>query len=122
MNLDLLVDFVNEATEEIAKYQHKFTLSSPNIRANQFVVPFLKWDSIRFGDAEKCKVPNDKRGIYAFAVCQLSDVLPPHGYILYIGIAGRDSNRSLRERYEDYLNEKKVIKLPRIAADDRHLA
>ncbi len=116
MNFDLLVDFVNEATEEIAKYQVEFTLSSPNMRVNQYVVPFLKWDSISYGDAEICKVPNDKRGIYAFAICQLSDVLPPHGYILYVGIAGRDSKRSLRERYKDYLNEKKVIKSsPRIA-------
>ena len=39
-----------------------------------------------------------------------SEVLPPHGYILYIGIAGRNSERSLRERYKDYLYPKKVIK------------
>ncbi len=44
-----------------------------------------------------------------------SPILPPHGYILYIGIAGRDSQRSLRARYRDYLNGKKVIKRPRIA-------
>jgi hypothetical protein len=29
---------------------------------------------------------------------------------MYIGIAGRKSNRSLRERYRDYLNVKKLMK------------
>lgn len=33
-----------------------------------------------------------------------------HGYVIYIGIAGRDSNRSLRARCRDYLNAKKLIK------------
>ena len=42
-------------------------------------------------------------------------VLPPHEYILYIGIAGYNSQRSLRERYKDYLNAKKVIKRAKIA-------
>lgn len=41
--------------------------------------------------------------------------LPPHGYILYIGIAGRNSDRSLQERYKDYLNTPKVVKRDRIA-------
>ena len=60
-------------------------------------------------------VPDDKRGIYAFAVCQHNDVLPPHGYVLYIGIAGRDSDRPLRDRYRDYLNGKKIMKRKKIA-------
>ena len=60
-------------------------------------------------------MPANKRGIYAFAVCRNSDPLPPNGYVLYIGIAGRDSDRSLRARYKDYLNAKKVKKRARIA-------
>ena len=115
LKLDSLMDFANEATEEIAKYTVSFTLSSPKMRVKQQIIPALKWDSIRYGNADLNKVPNDKRGIYAFAICHHSDVLPPHGYILYIGIAGHNSNRSLRERYKDYLNEKQVIKRARIA-------
>ena len=115
MKLDSLIDFANEATEEIAKYTVSFTLSSPKMQVNQHVIPVLKWDSIRYGNAELSKVPNDKRGVYAFAICQNNDVLPPHGYILYIGIAGHNSDRSLRERYKDYLNEKMVSKRARIA-------
>ncbi len=48
----------------------------------------LTWDSILYGEEEIEKIPDDKRGIYAFIVCHNSNALPPHGYILYIGIAG----------------------------------
>jgi hypothetical protein len=34
---------------------------------------------------------------------------------MYIGIAGRKSNRPLRARYRDYLNAKSVRKRPKIA-------
>ena len=81
----------------------------------QYQINSLDWDSISYGEKELERVPNDKRGIYAFAVCHENDVLPPHGYVLYIGIAGRDSDRSLRERYREYLNERKVIKRAGIA-------
>ncbi len=115
MNLDSLIDFADEATAEIAKFTVDVTLSPMKMKANAYAIPDLNWDSISYGAAEINQVPNDKRGVYAFAICQRSDVLPPHGYILYIGIAGRDSERPLRARYKDYLNEKKVIKRARIA-------
>ena len=84
--------------------------------ADEYTIPALVWDSISYNNnKELAKVPADKRGVYAFAVCQYSKVLPPHGYVLYVGIAGRDSNRPLRERYKDYLNEKQVLKRERIS-------
>ena len=115
MNLDSLIDFANEGTAEIAKFSIPVTLSPNKMMAGEPIVAALEWDSVRFGDEELDKVPDDRRGIYAFAVCLNSEVLPPHGYILYIGIAGRDSQRPLRDRYRDYLNERKVIKRARIA-------
>ena len=42
-------------------------------------------------------------------------MLPMHCYVMYIGIAGRKSNRSLRARYREYLNTKKIMKRARIA-------
>ena len=42
-----------------------------------------------------------------------SEILSPHGYVLYIGIAGRRSDRALRERYKDYLNVKQIQKVRR---------
>ena len=115
MNLNSLIDFADEATEEVAKYTVGVTLSPKKMMTDRYAIPSLAWDSISYGEEELDKVPDDKRGVYAFAICRESAVLPPHGYILYIGIAGYNSQRPLRERYKDYLNEKKVIKRDRIA-------
>ena len=115
MNLNTLIDFANDATMEIAKFTISVTLSPDKMMATGHPVPALAWDSVSYGDEEAEKVPADKRGVYAFAICRNNDVLPPHGYVLYIGIAGRDSRRPLRDRYKDYLNEKKVMKRTRIA-------
>ena len=115
MNLAPLIDFAEKATQEIAKYKFSVSLSPTRMKAAEQSIRSLVWNSISYGKAEIDKVPKDKRGIYAFAICQQSVVLPPHGYILYIGIAGRDSQRPLRERYRDYLNPSKVRKRDRIA-------
>lgn len=116
MDLDSVVDFANQAQDEIGKFKFDVILSPEKLKRNDYVLDVLNWDSILYDDADELeKVPNDKRGLYAFAICHPSDVLPPHGYILYIGIAGRNSDRPLRVRYKEYLNAKKVIKSPRIA-------
>ncbi len=115
MNLNSLIDFANQATNQIAKFQFTATLSPETLMTEGYGIAALHWSSISYGEAGLTQVPDDKRGIYAFAICHNSNVLPPHGYILYIGIAGRDSTRSLRERYKDYLNEKSVIKRSKIA-------
>lgn len=115
MNLDLPIDFANRAIEEIGRFRIVFTLSPSKIMTNDYVVNQLSWSSIKYGKAEIQEVPDDKRGVYAFAICQPSKVLPPHGYVLYSGIAGKGSSRSLRERYKDYLNNKKIMKRPKIA-------
>ena len=115
MNFEELDDFVKEATDEIAKFKISFILSPPKMMADDYNIDVLNWDAINFGSEEQSKIPNNKRGIYAFGVIQESTILPPHGYILYVGIAGHNSERSLRDRYRDYLNVKKVMKRPKIA-------
>ncbi len=115
MDLSAITDFVNQANEEIGKFQVTMILSPDKLAFNSFNVASLAWDSIKYGKAEIDKVPGDKRGIYAFSIHQPSQVLPPHGHILYIGIAGRQSDRSLKARYKDYLNPQKIIKRNRIA-------
>ncbi|WP_145305604.1 hypothetical protein [Gimesia fumaroli] len=115
MDLDEIIDFANEATEEVGKYFLNISVPPMKLMSDHYQLKSLKWESICYGDEELDKVPNDQRGIYAFSICHENDVLPPHGYILYIGIAGKGSNRSLRTRYKDYLNVKKVKKRARIA-------
>ena len=99
----------------IAKYTREFILSPECIASNEYVLSSLEWDSVSYAaEQEIDKIPDNKRGVYAFTICQRSEVLPPHGYILYIGIAGRDSKRSLRERYKDYLQESHIKKRSKI--------
>ena len=115
MNFDDLIDFANDLHADISRYERSFILNPARLLANDFVVASLDWHAIQYGPAAADQVPDDRRGIYAFAIRIESAVLPPHGYILYLGIAGRDSDRSLRERYRDYLNLNKVRKRVGIA-------
>lgn len=116
MNFQGLIDFAEEAHDEIGKYRlDNIVLSPAKMRFNAFCVPALVWQSIPYGDAEIDQVPDDKPGLYAFALCEQSAILPPHGYVLYIGITGKKPGRTLRQRYREYLNEKIVKKRSRIA-------
>jgi hypothetical protein len=116
MKLPAVMDFANQAHDAVGRYRLDGMIISPEqLQVGTFCISALKWRSIRYGDAEIAKVPDDRRGVYAFAICEQSAVLPPHGYVLYIGIAGRRSKRSLRARYRDYLNDKMVMKRARIA-------
>lgn len=108
-----LEDFVNAAAEHL-KYEIPVILETRRLIAADSDLQPLAWQSIPYGPDEIDKVPDNKRGIYAFSVRYCSEVLPPHGYILYIGIAGRNSHRSLRARYRDYLNPRTFRKRERI--------
>lgn len=111
MSFDALRDFANQSNREIGDFRLNFILSPDKMRGHDYGVEDLIWDSIHFGDdAGIERIPNDKRGVYALTICHPSRILPPHGYVIYIGIAGRRSNRPLRERYRDYLKEKYVQK------------
>ena len=111
---DRLDDFVNASAEQL-KYRFTLVLQPDRLTAADSALQRLAWDSIPYGPDEIHRIPDDKRGIYAFAISYPSDALPPHSYILYIGIAGRDSRRSLRARYRDYLNRRSLLKRERIA-------
>ena len=102
------------AISEIKAYELKFVLNTQKILNLDATQNPLQWKSIKFGTSERDKVPDDKRGIYAFAISDQRAFLPPHSYIMYIGIAGKNSNRSLRERYGDYLTNSEVRLRPRI--------
>jgi len=114
--LNECIDFANKAHEEIGRYRINMMLAPEQIQSKEFCVPTLEWQSIKYGSDAVDQVPDNKCGVYAFVLCEKSSILPPHGYVLYIGIAGRNSKRSLRARYKDYLNTKTVVKTrPRIA-------
>ncbi|MCY4555163.1 MAG: hypothetical protein OXF79_01970 [Chloroflexi bacterium] len=116
LDLTALNAFVDAATQTIAKHSLTFVLAPDQLLANNSVVPSLNWQAVPFADdGALIRIPDNKRGVYAFAIRRGTDVLPPHGYILYIGIAGRRSQRSLRDRYKDYLSASHLIRRSRIA-------
>lgn len=115
MNLKDVVDFAEAAHAEVGKYRQTFTLSPSQLKKDSFTLGSLTWRSIPYGTAKIEDVPDDSRGIYAFTVRPSNALCPPSGYVLYIGIAGRRSNRSLRARYKDYLQENKILRRPKIA-------
>ena len=104
------------ALRELAAYRFNLLLDTRVILGLSEHEHPLNWNSIGFGANEIDKVPDDKRGIYAFVISDQRTFLPPHGYVMYIGIAGRNSNRSLRARYEDYLITSQVVRRPLINA------
>jgi hypothetical protein len=115
MDFKNLTDFAKQANEKLGAFRLESILSPDLLSRDDYEIDVLKWESIKYGDEELGKVPDDKRGIYAFVVEHRGGIIQPHGYILYVGIAGRKSQRSLRARYRDYLNEKCVMKRSGIA-------
>ena len=118
MSVDLIYDLANSsadpAYEVYGKFEFKASISPKRLKVSEYVVKSLDWKSIPYGEEHKNEVPDDKRGIYAFVICHPSKVLPQHGYVLYMGIAGKNSNRSLRRRYQDYLSIGSLRKRPPI--------
>lgn len=112
--LSEISDLANQLQDEIGKYILPFTLSPQHVLEVDQVMISLEWQSIKYGENEIEQIPADKRGVYAFVAQHQNSVLPSHGYVMYIGVAGKNSNRSLRDRYRDYLNPGKIRRRIRI--------
>jgi hypothetical protein len=62
----------------------------------------LDWRKTRFAATTRSIIPRE-RGIYVFTVELSPTKLPPHSYILYVGITGNQSDANLATRYNQYL-------------------
>ena len=114
LNLSAIRDRVDLATQAIAKHKVRFTLHPGYMSTTAFSVDQLTWSLVKYGVDHADSVPSNTRGVYAFVVSRCSDMLPNHAYVMYVGLGGKGSNRSLRARYGDYLNTKKILKRDRI--------
>ena len=113
-DLKAIRDRVDLAAHAIAKHKVRFTLNPEYMATASYPLDELSWSSVRYGPDDADGVPGDQRGVYAFVVAHADDVLPRHRYVMYVGIGGKKSNRSLRARYAEYLNTRKVLKRDRI--------
>ncbi len=114
LDIDALKKQHDVATMEIKGYELEFILNTRKILNLNTSENPITWNSIKFDKNQSDFVPNDKRGIYAFIISDKRDFLPPNGYIMYIGIAGKNSGRSLRDRYKDYFNQSEIKARPRL--------
>lgn len=112
---DELHDFADSADDLVGRYRLEFHISPPLLQEVLSNPPLLTWQSIPHGREHQTAVPNDKRGVYAFVIATPATFLPTHGYVCYIGMSGKDSNRSLRDRYSDYFNRRAVRKRVHLA-------
>ena len=113
-NLQAIRERVDLAARAIPKHKVSFTLNPEYMTTASYPVDELAWSSVRYGLDDADDVPDDQRGVYAFVIAHSDKVLPSHGYVMYVGIGGKNSNRTLRDRYDDYLNTRKVLKRDRI--------
>jgi len=60
----------------------------------------LQWHSVKFLQENKSAVES-KRGVYTFSVQMEGHMVPPSGYVMYVGKAS-----NLRRRYNEYFREK----------------
>ncbi len=67
----------------------------------------LNWKCIKFERDNANQIPTEK-GVYAFFVEPRIAQFPSHGYLMYIGQTGHNSERNLRKRFGDYLYVKNL--------------
>ncbi len=89
--------------DRLKKDREEFWLSKTQWKRSK-VPKTLKWNSVRFRKAESTAVPAS-RGVYAFLIKFCSDGIPPHGYLMYVGETGNDSQETLRSRFLGYFSE-----------------
>lgn len=115
-DIDKLAKLIDPAIQTIAAHKLDFVLPPRGLSRTTYALPDLAWHSIPYNEpAAFDSVPDDKAGLYAFSIRGSSTALPPHGYIVYIGAVGFKPNRTLRDRYKEYLSVRRVLKRERIA-------
>lgn len=93
-----------EVTDALKVFERHFVISPKQLKKFSTVAS-LVWKKVEFTPANKATIPKS-RGIYAFVVEHNDLGLPPHGYVMYVGISGDTSKRTLQIRYGDYLQDK----------------
>lgn len=76
----------------------------------------LQWKEIQFKKSNAAQIP-ERRGVYAFLIKNQKSTSrwPMHGYIMYIGIAGKPgTSGNLRKRFGDYFSKAELAARPSI--------
>ncbi|MBF0555463.1 MAG: hypothetical protein HQK96_13060 [Nitrospirae bacterium] len=102
-----------DRVKNIMAYSRPFMLNPHQWRKYSHPLK-LSWSFVKFEDNNKITVP-EERGVYAFVVRHVNDYFPHHGFIMYVGIAGkRGTKRTLRDRFLEYIVERTQNKRPAV--------
>jgi len=93
--------------DDLKSHKQVFCLH-PQSWANFTTTALLDWGWVKFED-DKLAVPAS-RGVYAFVVEPDIAKIFQHGFPFYIGETGDTNQRTLRDRYGDYLGNKRNIR------------
>ncbi len=117
LNIDKLGQMVDPMFEVSKRYEVPFILNPDNLQKRiDKIAGLSNWEVIKFNDPKEInKIPNDKKGVYAFIVKSNSSDLPSNSYVMYIGAAGVKSDNNLRSRYKNYLSNSSIESRPTIA-------
>ncbi len=94
-------------------YKQNFLLLTPQWDSYTDPPIPLNWKCVKFEENNANQIPT-KKGVYAFFVEPRIAEFPSHGYLMYIGQTGHNSERNLRKRFRDYLSEKRKPERPLI--------
>lgn len=70
-----------------------------------------RWKSVPFTKSSAKYIPDRKHGLYTFVLCPKVAAHPKNHFVLYVGKADRTS---LRQRFQQYLQEMKKLKRAQI--------
>jgi hypothetical protein len=94
-----------DAEDDIRKWFRDFYLDVSAWDAVPSAALALKWRQVPYHPASRSQLPS-KSGLYAFVLTPKPGLIPPHGFLLYIGKTGDGSSRAtLRKRFGQYVLE-----------------
>ena|ERR1700733_5146370 len=102
------LDLIKLINQDLKPYGQLFVISPKQLKGFSTALT-LDWKKVRFAESNRQLVPS-ARGIYAFIVELNEGGLPPHGYVMYVGISGETGGHNLRKRYGDYLGYRETAK------------
>ena len=104
---------VVQRAKELKTYSQDFILSPVQWAGCKVPGP-VAWQPVVFDKTQRPLIPKE-RGLYAFVVKPAVAPIFDHGYLMYIGQTGHDSDQTLYDRFDQYFQDSLVRKRPKIA-------
>ena len=105
-------DLTDAAAKDAITYKWAFLMWKTQWDNYPNPIP-LNWRCVKFEKDNRSHIPS-RKGIYAFFVEPRIANFPSHGYLMYIGQTGQDSNHNLRKRFGNYLSKSESKRRRRI--------